>query len=220
MINYIEYLILILLIVGILFDFLSVFYKTAENINITGKLLSSAALTQFYSRICYLSATFLVVFIREQYHIYFDIFKLLLMGIIISLIIMLISIKYNPFLRIIFLCPNWIIEKIHNHKFNIYNETKFYISFDRVLILSFIINILIFLALLSPFIIIKYFPYLAMSSVYSSQAINFISNLILLTFYDPLVNNLIDNNDKKIRGKILVGKFLSYATIIFAYILL
>uniref|UniRef100_UPI00404716A3 hypothetical protein n=1 Tax=Polynucleobacter sp. TaxID=2029855 RepID=UPI00404716A3 len=220
MINYQEYLIIILLIIGILFDYLSVFYKTAVNNNITGKLLSSASLTQFYSRIFYLSATFIVVFLREQYNIYLDFFYLIFTAVIISLLIIIVSIKYINILKIIFFFPNWIIEKIHNFRFNIYNKTTFKLKIDRVIIFSFIINILIFSALISPFVIIRYFPNLSMSSVYSSQAINFISNLLLLTFYDPRVNNLIDNKDMGLRGQILAGKFFSYLVLITIYIAL
>lgn len=217
---YQEYFIVLLLIVGILFDYLSIFYKTLDNDNITGKMLSSASLMQFYSRICYLLATFTIVFLREQYNISLDFFKLIFYSIIISLLLFLASIKWSNFFNIIFLCPNWIIEKIHDYKFNISNEVKFSIKIDGVLVFGFVINTLIFSAIICPFIIIKYFPNLSMSSVYSSQGINFISNLLLLTFYDPRVNNLIDIKDSSLRGQMLAGKFFSYFTIIIIYIIL
>lgn len=206
-----------ILVMGILFDYLSAFYKTIDNSGNTGKLLSSASLTQFYSRICYLSCTFLVVFIREQFNIIIDFFVIFIDSINLSLIILFISLKYKIILRIIYKIPNFIIEKIHNYKFQINYEIKFNIKFDRVLITGFIINLLILTAILLPFIIIKYFPNLAMSSVYSAQALNFVSNLILLTFYDPRVSHLIDIGDGNLRGQMVFGKFLSYIVILLIY---
>jgi hypothetical protein len=213
-------LIISILVMGILFDYLSVFYKTTSTNKNTGKLLSSASLTQFYSRICYLCSTFLVVFIREQFNIIIDYFEIIFNSVFLSLIIFCIALKHKIIFKVIFKIPNIIIESIHNYKFTVVYDINFNIKIDRVLLFGAIINLLIFIAILTPFIIIKYFPNLAMSSVYSAQAINFLSNLLLLTFYDPRVSHLIDINEKNLRGQMLGGKLISYIIILLFYFIL
>lgn len=203
-------LVVILFIIGILLDLLSGFYKTINNNKIIGKLLSSASLIQFYSRIFYLISVFFIVFLKEQFNIKLDIFEILTYSIILSLFSFILILKSKTFFIIIYFIPIYLINLIHNFKFDITNSVKFQIKFDKILVLGIIINILIFLALVAPFIIIKYYPNLSMSSVYSSQAINFCSNFILLTFYDPKVNSTLDDGSQYLRGQILTSKLISY----------
>jgi hypothetical protein len=82
-----------------------------------------------------------------------------------------------------------------------------------------LINLLIFTSLLFPFILIKYKAHLMMTSVYSSQVISFVSNLLLLTFYDPQVNLSIDKKNNNLKSDIILGKLLSYFLILIALIL-